>query len=78
MTTFDSGQRTEEGYPIYTEEELGMSKEGGGMLYSPLSFFRNSQSYWEQILHFARLIVTAVRGPQIVTDYRTVPLTVFL
>ncbi len=36
-----------------------MSKEGGGVLISFQLLFHGF--IWEQILHFARLIVTAVR-----------------
>jgi hypothetical protein len=39
-----------------------MSKEGGGVLVSRFpSKFYSKDLFWEQILHFARLIVTAVR-----------------
>jgi hypothetical protein len=71
-----SGKRTEEGFPIYTEEELGMGNEGGGMSISRFPSDFNLIQFWEQILHFAHLIVTAVRSLN--SDYRTVPLIVFL
>jgi len=28
---FHPGKQTEDGYLVYTEEELGMNKEGGGV-----------------------------------------------
>jgi hypothetical protein len=37
MTTLNPGRRTEEGYAIYKEDELGINNEGGGQL-AQLSF----------------------------------------
>lgn len=56
---YAEGRKTEEGWTVYKEDELGISGEGGGkLLYVPTTFHFTSTSH--QTHHYVHSIVIAV------------------